>query len=175
MACYSDLVELAEVAAYVAALGPVTGIQQARDALWRRDENSWSPQETQDARRVDQASRPAAPVVQRPGLHRSTVGTSGTPDLISPELGLLGLYNGSATCPCRRAADLKKEAAYRDLGLEPVTMLATDWHDLGRFTSACWRLRAGSGPRRPGRRWVLDRRRRPRGGRPRTPSTCGAR
>ena len=46
MGCYSDLVSVAEVGAYVAALGPVTGIQQARDALVEADENSWSPQET---------------------------------------------------------------------------------------------------------------------------------
>ena len=135
MGCYSDLVSIAEVGAYVAALGPVTGIQQARDALVEADENSWSPQETRmRGAWTKRAGLPRPwcniPVFTADGRH------VGTPDLISPELGVLGLYNGAVHLSLAGvSADLDKETAYRDIGLEPVTMLATDWHDLGRFTS----------------------------------------
>jgi hypothetical protein len=156
MACYSDLVSLAEVAAYVARLRPVTGIQQARDALAAGEENSWSPQETRMrgvwTRRAG-FPRPLcnAPVFTLDGRH------VGTPDLVDPETGLVGLYNGSDHLSLVGAAsDVKQEAAYRDLGLEPVTMLATDWMDqdgfVDRLHAAARRLAAAGG--RPG--WTID-------------------
>jgi hypothetical protein len=151
MACYSDQVSLAEVATHLARLGPVTGIQQARDALAQGEENSWSPQETRMrgvwTRRAGLA-RPLcnAPVFTTDGRH------IGTPDFVDAELGLLGLYNGSDHLTLAGAAsDLKQEAAYRDLGLEPVTMLASDWLDLDGFVerlhSAARRARSTRGPR----------------------------
>lgn len=134
MACYSDLVSLAEVAAYVGALGPVTGIQQARDALALGDENSWSPKETAMrgvwTRRAGLV-RPLcnAPVFTLEGRH------VGTPDLIDPVLGLVGQYNGiDHLSIAGAAADTKKDAAYRELGLETVSMLVTDFADLDDFT-----------------------------------------
>lgn len=151
MACYSDLVSLAEVAAYVAALGPVTGIQQARDALALGEENSWSPRETAMrgvwTRRAG-LPRPLCnfPVFTPDGRH------IGTPDLIEPQLGLVGQYNGADHITLAgTAADLKKDAAYRDLGLEAVTMMVTDWPELDDFTrrllEAARRADARSGPR----------------------------
>jgi hypothetical protein len=151
MACYSDQVSLAEVTTYVGALGPVTGIQQARDALAQGEENSWSPQETR-MRGVwtlrAGLARPLcnAPVFTLDGQH------VGTPDCIDPELGLLGLYNGSDHLSLVGAsADLRQESAYRALGLEPVTMLATDWLDLDGFVerlgAAARRVRSTRGPR----------------------------
>lgn len=156
MACYSDLVSLAEVAAYLAGLGPVTGIQQARDALAEGEENSWSPQETKLrgvwTRRAG-FPRPwcNAPVFTLDGRH------VGTPDLIDPESGLVGMYNGSDHLSLVGAsADVRQESAYRDLGLEPVTMLATDWLDLDGFVdrlhAAERRLRVARGRRG----WTLD-------------------
>lgn len=134
MACYADLVSIAEVAAYVAELGPMTGIQQARDALLDADENAWSPRETKMRgvwTRVARLPRPMcnAPVFTLEGRH------VGTPDLIDPVLGLVAQYNGSDHITLAGlASDLKKEAAYRALGLEPVTMVASDWADLDEFT-----------------------------------------
>jgi hypothetical protein len=135
MACYSDLVSIAEVSAYVSQLGPVTGIQQARDALTEADENSWSPRESQMrgvwTRRAG-LTRPLcnAPVFTTDGRH------VGTPDLVDPHIGLLGLYNGRDHLTLVGASnDRDQEAAYRDLGLETVTMLATDWYDLGAFVA----------------------------------------
>jgi len=156
MACYSDLVSLAEVAAYVAGLGPVTGIQQARDAVAAAEENSWSPQETRMrgvwTRRAG-LPRPRcnAPVFTLDGRH------VGTPDLVDTGLGLVGQYNGSAHLSLAGAAtDIKKDAAFRDLGLETVTMLASDWADVDGFVarlhSAARRARARTAA--PG--WTLD-------------------
>ena len=149
MACYSDLVSISEVAAYISALGPVTGIQQARDAAAEADENSWSPRETKMrgvwTRRAG-LPRPLCntPVFTLDGVH------VGTPDLISPQLGLLGLYNGADHLTLVGAsADEKQESAYRDLGLKVVTMLASDWTDLDDFS---------------GRLQAAARRARPRGG-----------
>ena len=156
MACYSDLVSLAEVTAYVAQLGPVTGIQQARDAIGEADENSWSPRETGMRgawTRLAGLPRPRCnvPVFTLSGQH------VGTPDLIDPRLGLVGLYNGRVHLTLAGAAtDIKQEAAYRDLGLETVTMVASDWNDLGGFET---RLRAAvrrAGDRSLPPRWTLD-------------------
>jgi hypothetical protein len=140
MACYSDLVSIAEVTAYVGALGPVTGIQQARDAIPLADENSWSPRETK-MRGVWRSVGLGTALCNRPvftldGRH------VGTPDLIQPDLGPVGQYNGSDHITLvGTATDLKKDAAFRDVGLETVTMLVTDWSDLDDFTA---RLRAAA-------------------------------
>lgn len=156
MACYADLVSLAEVAAYVGRLGPVTGVQQARDALAEGEENSWSPQETRMrgvwTRRAG-LGRPLcnAPVFTLDGRH------VGTPDLIDARTGLVGLYNGSDHLSLvGAAADVKQEAAYRDLGLEPVTMLATDWLDLGGFVERLYAGARRARSRRGPRAWTLE-------------------
>ena len=131
-------------------------IQQARDALVEADENSWSPQETRMrgvwTRRAG-LPRPLcnAPVFTLDGRH------VGTPDLVDPETGLAGQYNGSDHLSLVGAAtDVKQEAAYRDLGLETVTMLATDWRDLDGFVERLHAAarRARSGPR--SRAWTVD-------------------
>jgi hypothetical protein len=155
MACYSDLVSIAEVSAYVAQLGPVTGIQQARDALVEADENSWSPRESQMrgvwTRRAGLARpRCNAPVFTADGRH------VGTPDLVDPRLGLLGLYNGRDHLTLVGATfDRDQEAAYRDLGLEPVTMLATDWSDLDAFVGRVHQAAKRARERHGTRRWTL--------------------
>ncbi|MCF6376732.1 hypothetical protein L2K70_03870 [Nocardioides KLBMP 9356] len=154
MACYSDLVSIAEVTTYLSALGPVTGIQQARDALVEADENSWSPRETRmrgvwTKRALLPRPLCNVPVFDGSGRH------VGTPDLISPEMGLVGLYNGSDHLSLvGAAADEKKSSDYRDVGLEVVTMLATDWSRLSDFIA---RLHAGARRARPlGGSWTVD-------------------
>ena len=156
MACYSDLVSIAEVTAYVAALGPVTGIQQARDAVAEADENSWSPRESGMRgvwTRRSGLARPLcnAAVFTLDGRH------VGTPDLIDPHLGLLGLYNGSEHLTLVGAAtDVQQEAAYRDLGLEPVTMLATDWANLDGFTARLLAAARRARARTTAPRWTVE-------------------
>lgn len=92
-----------------------------------------------------------APVFTLDGHH------VGTPDLIDPETGLVGQYNGSDHLTLVSASsDLMQESSYRDLGLEPVTMLATDWRDLdalvARLHSATRRARGVRAPRQ----WTLE-------------------
>ncbi|PKH37207.1 hypothetical protein CXG46_17105 [Nocardioides alpinus] len=155
MACYSDLVSLAEVAAYVEQLGPVTGIQQARDALVEADENSWSPRETGMRgvwTRLACLPRPRCnvPVFTLDGRH------VGTPDLIDPTTGLVGLYHGDSHLSLVGASqDNRQDADFRALGLEPVAMFATDWDDPGgvarRLVDAAARART-----RKSRGWTVD-------------------
>lgn len=156
MACYSDLVSIAEVAAYVQKLGPVTGIQQARDALDEADENSWSPRET----------RMRGVWTRRAGLPRPRCNTPvftldghhiGTPDLIEPTIGVVGLYHGDSHLSLVGASkDNKQDADFREVGLEPVAMFATDWNDLHDFTrrlvAAARRARARGGVRE----WTVE-------------------
>ncbi|NPD03468.1 hypothetical protein HN031_02065 [Nocardioides sp. zg-1308] len=156
MACYSDLVSLAQVAAYVAGLGPVTGVQQARDAVAEGEENSWSPQETRmrgvwTKRAGLPRPRCNVPVFTLDGRH------VGTPDLLGPELGLVGQYHGSAHLSLAGAAsDFRKDAAFRDLGFETVVMVASDWADVDGFVA---RLRAAADRARAStavRGWTID-------------------
>lgn len=156
MACYADLVSVAEVAAYVDELGPVTGIQQARDVLLEAEENSWSPRETRMrgvwTRRAG-LPRPRCnvPVFDLAGRH------VGTPDMIDPATGLVGLYHGDSHLTLVGAsADAAKESAYRDLGLEPVSMLAPDWGALDAFTARLLSASRRAAARRDRRGWTLD-------------------
>ena len=156
MACYSDLVSLAEVAAYVDRLGPVTGIQQARDAVTEADENSWSPRETGMRgvwTRLAGLSRPRcnAPVFTLDGQH------VGTPDLIDPSTGLVGQYHGDSHLSLVGASkDNRQDADFRDLGLEPVAMFATDWNDLDDVTRRLVAAAHRAQSKNVRREWTLD-------------------
>lgn len=155
MACYSDLVSIAEVASYVASLGPVTGVQQARDSLLLADENSWSPRETR-MRGVWRMAGITGVLCNRPiftldGRH------VGTPDLVHAALGLIGQYNGSDHLSLAGTAnDVKKDAAYRDHGLETVTMLVTDWSDLDDYTARLLAAARRAARASPMRTWTLE-------------------
>jgi hypothetical protein len=156
MACYSDLVSLAEVTAYIQVLGPVAGIQQARDALAEGDENSWSPRETLMRGVWTRMAGLARPLTNRPvftldGQH------VGTPDTIDPELGLIGQYNGRDHITLAgTAVDVAQDADYRDLGLETATMLASDWVDLDGFTERLLAAARRAGSRTQPRLWTVE-------------------
>ncbi|UUZ60174.1 hypothetical protein [Nocardioides sp. B-3] len=150
MACFSDPVSIAEVTEHLADIGPVTGVQQARDAVAQAEENSWSPRETGMRgvwTRMAGLPQPLCnvPVFTPDGRH------VGTPDVIDPVLGLLAQYNGSLHVTADRVSrDWRKDGAYRDLGLETVTMVASDWADLEGFAArlrvAAQRARARTTP-----------------------------
>lgn len=156
MACYSDLVSIAEVTAYVAQLGPVTGIQQARDALAEADENSWSPRETRLRGVWTRLAGLPRPLCNRPvfTLHGSHVAT---PDLIDPVSGLVGLYHGDSHLSLVGASkDNRQDSDYRDLGLEPIAMFATDWRDVGDFTRRLLAASAGARSRGGPHGWTVE-------------------
>lgn len=129
MAAYNDLVSVAELREYASHLNGWTGIPQARAALERCDENAWSPTEvdfrltwTLDAG----LPRPVTntPVFDLSGNH------IGTPDLIDPEAGVIGEYDGSLhLLGAQRTVDVRREALFRGHGLECVTMLSSDLPD----------------------------------------------
>jgi hypothetical protein len=156
MAMFSDAVSTAEVAAYAAAHSSWTGIPQGRDAIPHSDENAWSPQEvlmrltwTLDAGRP----RPLCnvPIFDGSGHHL------GTPDLLDPEAGIVGEYDGALhLLGQQRARDVRREHAFRSAGLEYVTMLAADNTDpsdfIGRLRGAY--DRAGYAPESR-RQWTI--------------------
>lgn len=77
----------------------------------------------------------------------------GTPDLLDPVSGVLGEYDGGLhLAGDRRARDIRREAVFREHGLEPVTMVAEDRIDNRAFLD---RLRAAY--RRARRRLTSDR------------------
>jgi hypothetical protein len=153
MACFHDLVSIEEVQAWVDRHPSWTGIEQARLAVPLADENAWSPMEV--VQRMDWPGGPVLtnrPVFDLDGRH------IGTPDLIDPVAGVVGEYEGEIHLTgARRAKDLRREEAFREHGLEPVTMVAADRRDPGpyveRVRSAYRRALA-----RPAtdRRWTLD-------------------
>lgn len=155
MACFSDLISLTEVAAYLSALGPVTGIPRARDALAEGDENAWSPREVMMRRVWIQAGldRPLcnAPIFTLDGRH------VGTPDLFDPRSGLAGDYDGWLHLAGeQRARDVRREGDFRELGLEYVTMVAADGGNPAHFTGRLLSAHARAVARTTPRRWTVD-------------------
>ncbi|NYE35901.1 hypothetical protein F4692_001005 [Nocardioides cavernae] len=156
MAAYDDLVSVEELAALTQSeLWIRQGVQRVRDVLCMLEENSWSPMEPvmRLAWQLDAgAPRPRAnhPVFDLSGRF------VGTPDLFDPIAGVYGLYDGALHLAGEvRHADVVKEAAYRRLGLEGVTMMAGDLADRGAFVG---RLRGAyaRAEQRPAhqRRWL---------------------
>lgn len=132
MAAYSDLVSIAEARAYSARLRGRTGIPRCREAIELADENSWSPQESPMRLLWENVvgARPLCnvPVFDSGGRH------VGTPDLLDPVAGVAGEYDGSLHLHgAQRSRDVRREEAFRGLGLEYVTMLAGDRRDPGPF------------------------------------------
>lgn len=156
MAAYSDLVSIAEEHLYASAHSSWTGIPRCRTAIVLADENSWSPQEVL-MRLVwildGGYARPLCnvPVFDRSGRH------VGTPDLLDPVAGVVGEYDGRQHLQlAQRSRDVGREAAFRALDLEYVTMLASDGVDprpfLARLEAAYARAKWLSESRRP---WTL--------------------
>ena len=157
MAAYDDLVSIEELTTYALAHPAWTGIPQCRDATPHADENAWSPTEVEMRWLWTMVANHPRPLCNRPVFDVSGRHV-GTPDLIDPMAGVVGEYEGALHLTGRRRArDLDREAAFRSLGLEYVTMVARDRRDHGAFVE---RLRgaydrARFEPERS-RRWTLD-------------------
>jgi hypothetical protein len=130
MAMQADLVSTRELWAHALTHPGWTGVPQCREAIMLTDENSWSPQETSALRLVWvlEAGLPHPlcniPVFDRSGRH------VGTPDILDEEAGVAGEYDGSVHLQlARRARDLRREEAFRSVGLEYFTVLAADARD----------------------------------------------
>lgn len=157
MAAIDDLIDLADLATYAALLPARRGVRMLRAAVDLGNENVWSPQEvpmrfawTDDAG----LERPLCnvPIFDRTGRHLFT------PDLFDPDAGVAGEYDGAIHLDAGpRRRDLNREAAYRDHGIEVVTMMSGDRRDTRDFVA---RLRAAYGRARlrpNSANWTLDR------------------
>jgi hypothetical protein len=111
-----------------------TGVQQARDALVLADEHSRSPQETRlRLVWVLDAGRPR-PLANRP-LFDLQGRLLGYPDLIDPQAGVVGEYDGEDhRGALRHSSDVDREAGFRDQGLEVVRVTGPDMRDPLRVT-----------------------------------------
>ncbi|QBR94220.1 hypothetical protein [Nocardioides euryhalodurans] len=134
MAAYDDLVSRDEMRLYVgeaprAGLSSWTGVPLAREALLHADENCWSPQEVlMELIWILDAGLPT-PLMNRPVFDR--LGRHiGTPDLLDPESGTICEYDGRLHLEgSRRAGDIRREEAFREVGLEALTLVAGDTAD----------------------------------------------
>lgn len=133
-----------------------TGVQQARDALVLADEGSRSPQESRlRLVWVLDAGRP------RPGVNRALFNLDGRllgyPDLIDPEAGVVGEYDGEDHRDAlRHSSDVDREARFRDHGLEVVRVTGPDMREPLRVTDRIhsgFRRARGLAPDR--RTWTL--------------------
>lgn len=133
LAAFDDLVSIAELEEYVdAKLGTRQGVQRIRDVLPELEENSWSPAEPVMRRTWTGAGFPR-PLANRPvfDLEGRFIGT---PDLVDPVAGVYGQYDGALhLAGTVRQRDVVKDAAYRRLGLEGVTMMAGDQAERAPF------------------------------------------
>lgn len=135
MAAYSDLVSQAEAVGFALANPGWTGIGRMRDALPDMDENAWSPAET----RMRQVWRHLAGL-PRPLCNHPVFDLAGqligAPDLLDPIAGVAGDYDGSLHLErAQRARDVRREALFRRVGLEYVTMLAADAREPNAFVA----------------------------------------
>jgi hypothetical protein len=140
LAAFSDLVSIAEFVEYVGHHAGWPGIRQARSACQLADENTWSPRETW-LRWVWMCEagfpRPLMnqPVFDLAGNH------IGTPDLLDVEAGLVGEYEGVEAHLNQEARhhDIKREDAFRSVGLEYFTAVG---RDAGNRTALAARMAA---------------------------------
>ncbi|KAA1422048.1 hypothetical protein F0U44_02865 [Nocardioides humilatus] len=133
MAAFDDLVDLADLEAYVSRLVSRGGVRLLKQALPWAEENAWSPLEVD--MRLEWLGTGLADALL---CNRPLFDLSGrhllTPDLFDPVAGVAGEYNGAVhdgVAPRRR--DLDREELYRRLGIESVAMMSTDSRDVSRF------------------------------------------
>lgn len=134
MAAFNDLVSIAELRDYIETdLVARQGVERVRRVLSLLDENSWSPKEPVMRLAWRREIDGADVLMNRPVFdHRGRF--VGTPDGIDPVSGVYGMYDGALHLAGDvRHADVAKEAAYRALGLEGVTMMAGDLADRAPF------------------------------------------
>jgi hypothetical protein len=134
MMAAAGLVTVAQMRDYVGRKQAWTGVQRARDAVSLADDLSRSPQETR-LRLVWQldAGR-GRPLVNRP-LFDLDGRLLGYPDLLDPEAGVVGEYDGADHRSARQHSDdVDRESGFRDHLLEVVRFTGPDMTVPNRVT-----------------------------------------
>ena len=151
-AAAADLVSLAELEAFAAGLGGHRWITRLRAAIALADENCWSPMET--VMRGHWRSIGLTDVVCNRPVFDLEGNHVGTPDLLHLPTGTVGEYDSALhLAAAQRGKDVRREGAFRRLGMEYVEMVTADLADprdfLRRTQDAVERSRALD------RRWTI--------------------
>jgi hypothetical protein len=157
MAAAADLVSLEEMLAYTSAeLSGWTGVEQLRAAIGWADENCWSPMET-EMRLLWTSQLHLRPVRNRPVFDRDGHFIA-TPDLLDEDAGVCGEYDGDVHLDRdQRSQDISREAALRGVGLEVVTMTASDRRDVRPYLQRVREARSRARVLKPAERaWTID-------------------
>lgn len=156
MAAYDDLVDIASLADYAVRLGARPGVVRLREAISWAEENVWSPQEVPMRIHWRRALprmrlRCNAPIFDLYGNHLIT------PDLLDIEHGVAGEYDGVVHLERGQfRRDLNRDALYRDLGIEVVTMMSADSRDVSDFLARLRGAYRRSTAHHGARRWTVD-------------------
>ncbi|WP_323791694.1 hypothetical protein [Nocardioides sp.] len=140
-AAYSDLVSIAEMAAFLETQYGWTGVPRARRAVPRADENCWSLMEVELRDVWTENAGLRRPLCNQPIFDVRTGAHIGTPDVFDPVAGVAGEYDGDLhLVRSQRDRDLRREGVFRAHNLEVVTMTASDrrdpWAFVGRLHTA---------------------------------------
>jgi hypothetical protein len=155
MAAYDDLVSVREASIYQHTMPAWTGIPLYRKATALADENSWSPRETWLRVAWIRDAELLAPLCNRPVFDRDGR-LIGTPDLLDEEAGLVCEYDGALHLAGeQRRRDRDREAAFRRVGLEYLTVLSGDLR--GQVAERLHETRDRAAYAAPsGRAWTTD-------------------
>lgn len=156
MAAAAELVSLQQIARYLLTKAGTRGVRQVRAALELADEGSRSPNESRLRLiwMID-VGRPR-PLVNQPVFDPSGR-LLGIADLLDPEVGVVGEYDGADHRSARRhSADVDREARLRNAGLEVFRVTGPD---LARPALVADRIRDAlrrAANQRARRTWTLE-------------------
>lgn len=157
MTAAADLASVEELRAYRVRIAGRPGVAQLDLALDWADENVWSPQET--PMRIEwREARPNATLLTNPPIFSLDGRHLMTPDLLDPDAGVAGEYNGAVHLGGElRRTDLGRDDLYRQLAIEPVAMMSSAHDDVAAFHTRLRHAyqRSEGAPSRP-RLWTLE-------------------
>jgi hypothetical protein len=157
MMATAGLVTVDEMLGYVAEHPAWEGVEQVRWAMPLVDENSWSPRETWMRLIWERDAGFPHPLCNRPVFTRD--GTFiGIPDLLDPEAGVVGEYDGGMhPTSSRRTKDVGREEAFRRVGLEYFEVTGGDIPHRGRIVDRMtWTRGRALWLPESKRRWTLE-------------------
>lgn len=127
MAAAARVTSVKRERAYVEGHRGWQGVGLARRAVGLADDNSWSPQETSLRLIWELDARLPRPLANREVFSRRTGALLGVADLLDPDAGVVGEYDGGEHSGARRRSrDAGRDGAFRDHGLEVFRITYVD-------------------------------------------------